>query len=234
MSSGGFRRRERVTCGANLRGRGGTPARNGACAPLSRSPTSAGVRSTPAHRLRGVSPPPKTPVPAICNVNRRTRNRDKVSSISAAMSSPISPMKRKVKWKLPGSTHFAPGTPERSNDSPSLSSGGKPIPTKRRNMPSAHEPTSHSTSGEESENASVAIEPVARDFAVGEKADQREFAQALADELGLYPGIAKQRSPARDAADIDPRFRGSVEPTGELSYHADHVAARALRVAAAE
>src|SRR4051812_48173757 len=206
--------------------------RNSARSTLSFNPASPGPRPPPAHRLRGFSPP-KTPVPAICNVKRRARSRDSASSTSAATSSPISPMKRRVKWKLPGSTHFAPGNPEHSSDSRNLSSGGKPIPTKRRNMPSAHR-SGQPASGKKREHTGMAIEAIARDLAIGEKADQRKFAQALADERGFHSGFTEQCGAPRDATDIDPRLWRAAEPSGELAHHADHVAARALAVAATE
>src|SRR5215813_2100759 len=165
---------------------------------------------------------------------RRARKRDSASSMSAAMSSPISPMKRRVRWKFPGSTHFAPGTPEHSNDSRSLSSGGKPIPTKRRSMPSRPQSHRSADSGEQREDAGVAIKAVARDLAIGKETDQREFAEALADEPGLHGGIAKQRGATGDTADVDPGLGGSIEPAGKLTDHAGHIAACALGVAAAE
>ena len=84
LSSGGLCSRARVTWGENLRGSGASPTRTSARSTLSCSATSSGERSTPTHRLRGLSPPPKTPVPAICRVNRRARSRANASSISAA------------------------------------------------------------------------------------------------------------------------------------------------------
>src|SRR5215471_8929080 len=89
-------------------------------------------------------------------------------------------------------------------------------------------------SGEKGKDASVTIEPVARDLAVGKKSDQRKFAQAFAYQRRLHPGLAKQRGAAGDAADIDTSLRRSIEPAGKLAHHAGHVTARALGVATAE
>src|SRR5271155_902864 len=80
----------------------------------------------------------------------------------------------------------------------------------------------------------MAIEAIARDLAVGEKADQRKVAQTLADERGFHSGLPEQCRSPRDTTDVDSRLWRGAEPPGELAHHADHVAARALRVAAAE
>src|SRR5208282_3116550 len=215
LSNAGLWSRAKVTCGENLRGSGISPTRTNACSTLSRRAKSSARCSTPTHRLRGLSPPPKTPVPASCNVKRRARKRANASSISLATASPVSPMKRKVRWKLPGSTRFAPRIPERSNDSCSLSSGGKSIPTKRRNIASRTICPFASSSGEEGEDAGMTIKPVAGD-------------------LGLHPGFAEQRRAARDAADIDPGLWWSAQTAGKLPHHAVHVAPRALGIAPTE
>src|SRR5262249_47701775 len=154
---------------------------------------------------------------------------------SAAPASLVSPMNRRVKWKLPGSTHFAPGTPEHSSDNWSLSSGGKPIPTNRRSIASTCDPPAPSNpSSEQSEDAGVAIKTIARDLAIGKEPDQRELAQGFADHPRLRPGITKQGRAASNAADIYPGFWGSVQPAGELPDHAAHVTLRTLGIAAAE
>src|SRR6185437_4713800 len=56
----------------------------------------------------------------------------RASSMSPAVPSSTSPMKRRVTCKLPASTHLAPGRPPASAESRSLSSGGSMMPTKRR------------------------------------------------------------------------------------------------------
>src|SRR5215831_8841610 len=164
---------------------------------------------------------------------RRARKRDSASSMSAAMSSPTSPMKRKVKWKFPGSTHFAPGTPEHNSDSRSFNSGGKPMPTKRRNITVAHPPTSPH-SGKKGQYTGVSVKPIARDLAVGEEADQREVTKSIADQCGFRSDLAEQRRPAGYAADIYTGFRGLVEARAELTQHAAHVLPRAIGISAAE
>src|SRR5437660_9898453 len=80
----------------------------------------------------------------------------------------------------------------------------------------------------------MAVKAIARDLAIGEKPDQRKFAEPLADERGFHSGLPEQCGSPRDATDIDPRLWRGAEPPGELGHHADHVAARALGVAAAE
>ena len=59
-------------------------------------------------------------------------------------------------------------------------------------------------SGEQGQHPGVAVEPVARDLAIGEEPDQRKIAEALADQPGLDPGLAEEGRAAGDAADVDP------------------------------
>ena len=80
----------------------------------------------------------------------------------------------------------------------------------------------------------MAVEPVARDLAVGEEPDQREIAERLADQPGLDPGLAEQRGAAGDAADIDPGLRRARQPALELAQHAAEIGAGAVGIAAAE
>src|SRR6202040_2707044 len=51
---------------------------------------------------------------------------------------------------------------------------------------------------------------------------------------GFDAGFTEQCGSPRDATDINSRLWRGAEPPGELAHHADHVAARALGVAAAE
>src|SRR5437867_13435892 len=76
---------------------------------------------------------------------------------------------------------------------------------------------------EQGQDAGMAVEPVARDLAIGEKPDQREIAEGLADQPGLDPLLAEQRRAARDAADIDPGLRRPGQPAAELLQHADEI-----------
>src|ERR1700753_3590013 len=80
----------------------------------------------------------------------------------------------------------------------------------------------------------MAIQAIARDLAVGEKADQWEVAQTLSNKRSFHSGFSEQCSATRDTTDIDSRLWRSVEPPGELADHADHVTARALGVTAAK
>src|ERR1041385_750178 len=89
-------------------------------------------------------------------------------------------------------------------------------------------------SGEQRQDAGMAVEAVARDLAIGEKADQREVAERLADHAGLHPRLAEQRPTASDAADIDAGFWRSWQTALQLRQHAGHVGASALGIAAAE
>src|SRR5262249_49559816 len=90
------------------------------------------------------------------------------------------------------------------------------------------------SSSKERKHASMPIEAIARDFAIGEKADQWKFAESLANERGFHSGFTEQRGPPGDATDINSRLWRIIEAPGKLAHHADHVATGALRVAAAE
>src|SRR5215469_13036330 len=89
-------------------------------------------------------------------------------------------------------------------------------------------------SSKEREHTGMAIKTIARDFAIGEKADQRKLAKTLPNERGFHPGLAEQCCSARDTTDIDPSFRRGAEPPGELAHHPHHIAACTLGVAAAD
>src|ERR1700730_12940583 len=80
----------------------------------------------------------------------------------------------------------------------------------------------------------MAVEPVARDFAVGEEPDEREVAEGLADYIGLDPRFAEERHAARDAADINAGLGRAAKTPGELFHHARQILLGALGVAAAE
>ena len=71
-------------------------------------------------------------------------------------------------------------------------------------------------SGEQRQDAGVAVEAVARDLAIGEEADQRDVAELLADHRGLDPGLTEQRGTARDAADINPGLGRPLQTAGQL------------------
>src|SRR5260370_38118848 len=130
-------------------------------------------------------------------MNRRALIWLNASSTSAARPSSISPIKRNVRCKLPGSTHLAPATPVHSSDRRSFSSGGNSIPTKRRSMALRSEPRPATPSGEQRQDASMAIEAITRDLAIGEKPDQRKIAEGFADQPGLDPLLAEQPGAAR-------------------------------------
>src|SRR5438045_5901703 len=94
--------------------------------------------------------------------------------------------------------------------------------------------TASCSSREQGQHAGVAVEPVARDLAIGEKPDQRNIAELLADQPGLDPRLAEQRGAARDAADVDAGLGWALQAAGQLAQHAVEIGARAVRVAAAE
>src|SRR6266699_3872989 len=125
-------------------------------------------------------------------------------------------MNRRVRWRLPGSTHRAPGTPLHKSDRSSFSSGGNSIPTKRRSIASK-------SSGEQRQDAGMAVEAIARNLAIREEPDQGEIAESVADHLGLDPGLAKERRAAGDAADVDPGLGRAGEPPLQLAQHAAHI-----------
>src|SRR5580704_18775847 len=59
-------------------------------------------------------------------------------------------------------------------------------------------PLGSAPSNKERENTGMAVEAIAGDLAIGEKADQRKFAQTLADQCGLHSGFTEQCGSPRD------------------------------------
>src|SRR5262249_54637644 len=109
-------------------------------------------------------------------------------------------------------------------------------------MVSAHVKGSHtatparpaSISHEQRQHACIAIEPVMRDLAIAEEADQGKFSERLPDQLELFGVGSEQAGAAPDAGVVDPPA-GLREHT--LSYalqHALHVFLRGLGIAPAE
>src|SRR5271166_3263594 len=152
--------------------------------------------------------------------------RASASSMSPATPSSTSPMKRSVRWRLPGSTHLAPGTPPARSDRRRRSSGGKAMPTNSRII--------GLILWEDRQHAGIGIEPVVRDFPVAEESDEREIAERLADKAELVARAREKIGAARDAAEIEaaPRYPGA--PVLDAFQHSLQVGDGARGVAPAE
>src|SRR5688500_6762156 len=87
---------------------------------------------------------------------------------------------------------------------------------------------------EQRQHASIAIEPVVRDFAVAEETHQRQVAQRLADHLEFARIRPEEARAAAQTRKIDAPARLRVKALAYAFEHARHILPRGAVVASAE